>query len=353
MSLGENEHSTETRGLFARINLVGHAPRFRRAMDRIARFSDVDATVLVAGESGTGKELAARAIHYDGSRRDRPFIPVNCASLSEGLVENELFGHEKGAYTHAVGSAQGLVEQANGGTLFLDEIDCLSSGSQSVLLRFLDNQDFRRLGGQSVRKADTRIVAATNADLSILATNHQFREDLYYRLNVLKLTMPPLRERSTDVPLLVRHFLQRFRKEYDAPEKYIDHRGLANLQQAYWPGNVRQLYNTVLRAFLLSTEDRIEIDAADLPGEEAKDPGSATAGSLSEQKKRVVAEFESHYLDKLMRKTHGNVTQAARLAGTERRALGRLLKKHGIDRANYDARNSTSAARQHQDSAFE
>lgn len=353
MSVGDDESSAVNRGLFTRVNLVGDAPPFRRAIDQIARFAEIDATVLITGESGTGKELAARAIHYDGSRRDRPFIPINCATLSDGLIENELFGHEKGAYTHAVGSTRGLVEQASGGTLFLDEIDCLSNGSQSVLLRFLDNQDFRRLGDQSIRRADTRIIAAANEDLERLVSNRRFRKDLYYRLNVLKLTMPPLRKRRSDVPLLAQHFLQRFRSEYDSPDKHLTEQGLATLQHARWPGNVRELYNTVLRAFLLSTTDRIEIDAADLSGVDTQDLASATAGSLREQKKRVMAEFECRYLRDLMRQTHGNVTQAARLAGTERRAFGRLLKKHGIDRSSYDACNSGSAENRRQDSAFE
>lgn len=353
MSVRERQGLVEKLGLFARVNLIGDAPVFRRALSKIASFTEIDATVLIAGESGTGKELAARTIHYDGPRRDYPFIPVNCATLSEALIENELFGHERGAYTHAVSSSKGLVEQATGGTLFLDEVDCLSDVSQSVLLRFLDNLDYRRLGDQGFRHADTRVIAATNEKLGNLVARHEFRKDLYYRLNVLKVTMPPLRERAADVPVLAEHFLNRLRREYDKPNVYFSENSIARLTVAAWPGNVRELQNTVLRSFLLAESDCIEIDDAEFPDESMGASGEFGLSTLSEQKTRVVAEFESRYLRQLMMRTHGNITQAARLAGKERRSLGRLLKKYGIDRADYDARSNTPRQGHAEDSAFE
>ncbi len=316
----------------AALNLIGESPAFLRATTAIRLASCCDATALINGETGTGKELAARAIHYLGPRRQNPFIPVNCGAIPDHLLENELFGHERGAYTDARTRHTGLVEQANRGTLFLDEVDALSDKAQVALLRFLQDLRYRPLGASESRVTDVRIIAATNAPLSGLVNAGRFRRDLWYRLDLFEVSMPPLRERPGDIQLLATHFLRGLNRRYDgAPAKLFAPEFLGFLAGHDWPGNVRELENAVHRAYLMAEGDLVSIPLQD------DRPVPAGAATFRDAKARAVTGFEREYLQELMQRAGGNVSSAARLAGMERRALGKLLKKHGIDRRRYVA----------------
>jgi transcriptional regulator with PAS, ATPase and Fis domain len=225
--------------------LLGSSPRFQATLAQIARVAAVNATVLIEGETGTGKELAARAIHAQGARRDHPFVAVNCGALAESLLESELFGHERGAFTDAKIASPGLVSQADGGTLFLDEIDALTPKAQAALLRFLQDRSYRRVGSAQTRQADVRILAASNANLEALVADRRFRYDLTYRLNVLMLKMPALRERGGDALEMARSFLARYSEQYRLPPKTLHASFVAFIESHAWPGNVRELENGV------------------------------------------------------------------------------------------------------------
>ncbi len=321
--------------LSMRMNMIGEAPAFLRALSVIRRISRYRAMVLISGETGTGKELAARAIHYLGDSCDGPFVPVNCGGIPDELFDNELFGHAQGAYTDAKGKQCGYVEQACGGTLFLDEIDALSLKSQTTLLRLLQDQSYKPLGSERSKHANIRIIAATNTDLHARVEAQEFRQDLLFRLDVLSLHLPALRERPGDAVLLAEHFIRKFSREYNKPARPL-HSNFLNWIQCYtWPGNVRELENTLLRAFLLS-EGRL-IALRDEEPDEAVDPQSQ--GGFNEQKARAIDLFERQYLERLLNHTQGNISRAARLAGKERRALGKLLQKHGIKRLDYKQGN--------------
>jgi DNA-binding NtrC family response regulator len=297
-------------------------------------------TVLIQGETGTGKELAARAIHYLGPRRGQAFVPVNCGAIPDNLVENEFFGHTRGAFTGARDHHTGLVASAEGGTLFLDEIESLSLRAQVILLRFLQDQSYRPLGGKGVVTGDVRIVAASNTDLAELVKAGSFRQDLLYRLWIMPLTLPPLRERPEDVALLARHFVRRFAARYGIAEKELHPDSLALLTSHHWPGNVRELENLIHREILLATGPVLHF-ASVAGGPTAARP--ATSGSLNASfelgfrraKAAVVAEFERAFLAHALAESGGNVSAAARKAGKERRAFGKLLKKHGIARDRF------------------
>ena len=320
------------------LNIVGCSSAFENAVNRIRKFALCDAPVLIEGETGTGKELAARAIHYLGPRRRFPFIPVNCGALPESLIENELFGHERGAYTDAKSIQTGLVAQADGGTLFLDEVEALSLKSQATLLRFLQEQEYRPLGGTRVKRADARIIAASNSPLDIRSTSGTFRWDLLYRLNIMPLIMPPLREREGDVDLLVEHFLISYHLQYNDERKFISPQGMEGLRRYDWPGNVRELENLLHREFLLAEGDEIHIPLPHAGKCTALDSSAITHDQsigFNEAKARAIEHFERTYLVKIMREMRGNVTMAARRAGKERRALGKLLKKHAIDKRDF------------------
>jgi DNA-binding NtrC family response regulator len=286
--------------------------------------------VVIEGETGTGKEVAARSIHYEGGRRDYPFIPVNCGALPDSLIENELFGHRRGAYTDARSDFPGLLRLARGGTLFLDEIDALTSKGQVTLLRFLQDQHFRPLGGAEEERADVRIVAATNRPLAGLVRQGQFREDLLYRVKVMYLRLPPLRDRRGDPELLAEHFVSRLSRRYRRPEKRFHPRTLQWLDRYRWPGNVRELENVVAREFLLADGDEIVFsgDESTEPMEIDLPPGDGDYRAL---RTRALAAFDTAFLRSILTRHGGNVTHAAREAGRERRAFGRLLKKYGID----------------------
>jgi DNA-binding NtrC family response regulator len=312
--------------------LVGDDPSFRAAIAVLPIAARSDATVLVSGETGTGKELVARALHYLSARAPHPFVAVNCGSLTDTLLEDELFGHERGAFTDAQQRRAGLIAQAERGTLFLDEIDSLTARGQVALLRVLQDRVFRPLGSQREVTAEVRFVAATNASLTTLVESGLFRADLYYRLCVFTIDLPPLRERPGDILPLAEHFLARHAPA-GAGRLTLSPAAAAVLAAFPWPGNARELENVMLRATRLCEGTVIGVADLKLPIRTPVEP-AADATDLSHGyqalKRRAVSAFEREYLTRLMHETGGNVTRAARLAGKERRDLGRLLKKHGL-----------------------
>jgi len=302
-------------------NLVGEAAEFRAQVARIPACAGCDHPVLITGESGTGKELFARAIHQLSRRRDAPFIPLDCGSVPDHLFENELFGHSRGAFTDAHRDQKGLVAMAAKGTLFLDEIDCLSAAAQGKLLRFLQEHTYRPLGSERFLEADVRILAATNGDLEACVERRQFRNDLFHRINVLRLRLPALRQRPSDVPLLAEHFL---RGTPGGAGRRFSPAAMDVLRSQSWEGNVRQLQNVILQATTFCREARI--DAADLPLATPKPPN--TAASFRDAKRQTVFDFERAYVQKLLEKHKGNITQAAKEAGKDRRVFGRMVQKY-------------------------
>lgn len=319
-------------GQFRHNSLVGTSACFLQKVNQIPRLAHSDATLLIMGETGTGKELFAQAIHYHSHRKSKPFIPVNCSALPDELFENELFGHVRGAYTHANTAQTGLVTEAEGGTLFLDEIDSLTPPSQAKLLRFLQNGEFRPLGSPKCHKADIRIIAATNADLRERVGAKQFREDLYYRLNVLALTVPPLHSRTEDIPLLVMHLLKRYERGISKSGVRCSNASIDKLMRYHWPGNVRELEGVIQRAVTFATGPSLEPEDFDLPVQE--EPSGQGEGMRS-AKFQVVGNFERTYLINLLARSHGNVSQAAKTAGKERRTFQRLMRKHGLNGNNF------------------
>ena len=321
--------------------LIGESRVFQGMLAAIDKIAGYDATVLISGETGSGKELAARAIHYQGKRADKPFIPVNCGALPDHLIENELFGHCKGAYTDAREAQNGLIAQAEGGTLFLDEVDALSPKAQVSLLRFLQDGKYRPLGGNRLLAADVRILAACNDDLRELVNQERFRADLHYRLNVMELIVPPLRVRGDDVLLLARHFIDEAACRYNMAALELHPDTLPWLAHQAWPGNVRELQNRIQREFLMCDgPDLLICDPA--PDSERRQKadrrralleGQANTLNFNEAKQATLQAFERSHLIRLMRESAGNVSHAARLAGKERRALGKLLKKYCIEPA--------------------
>ncbi len=325
--------------------LIGASRSFVQVKSKIPLLSKSGATVLIAGETGTGKELFARAIHYSSERSGKPFVPVNCAALPDHLVENELFGHSKGAFTGALVEKHGLFHEADGGTLFLDEINSLNLAAQSKLLRVLQDQEFRPLGSTKSRTVDVKIVAATNTDLRESVKGRQFREDLFYRLNVLSVALPPLRDRQEDIPKLARHFVTLAAEEVRKGVVHLSPDAIKKLVNYAWPGNVRELQGVLQRAVTLAMDDVIH--AADLDIAVQESAGSYAAvvpelnlgelGGFQAMKARMIDEFERAYLNKLLSSHQGNVSQAARAAQKERRAFQRLLHKHGLDRREFSA----------------
>jgi len=313
---------------FVKLNLLGESPRFREALRVIGRIACADATVLIEGETGTGKELAARALHYLSRRSEFPFIPVNCGALPDTLLESELFGHERGAFTDARRARAGLVAQAEGGTLFLDEVEAMTPRAQGVLLRFLEDHMYRPVGGGSLAGSDLRIIAATNVDLAELARQNRFRRDLLFRFSTLCVTMPPLRERGHDVVLLAEHFLRRLAAQYARPPKRLHPDSVAWLLAHDWPGNARELENLMHREFLLTDGNTIRLAAADGPARAQSGPVPVQTFKCA--KARAIAQFEKAYLGELLSKTSGNISVAARISQKDRSALNKLVKKHGL-----------------------
>jgi DNA-binding NtrC family response regulator len=328
----------QLRGTYGFENVIGRSNALQQVLELVRKAARSDANILVLGESGTGKELIARAVHANSPRAAQPFVAVDCASLPENLLESELFGHEKGAFTGAIAAKQGLIETANRGTLFLDELGELSLGLQVKFLRALQERQIRRVGGTRPIDVDIRVVCATNRNLRELVKAGKFREDLYYRIAVIDIALPPLRERAGDVELLAMSFLAKFARRDTAAPRGFEPEAMAALETYSWPGNVRELQNVVERACALTEGETITL--ADLPAHlrtvapaTAERPPAAEAASkltLKEAKERWISELESAYVAELLRREGGNVSQAARKAGVDRKTLHRLLNKHSI-----------------------
>ena len=314
-------------------SMVGESEAFVRAMEKVAPLARAKAPVLILGETGTGKELFARALHYDGPRHGKPFIPLNCGALPDHLFENELFGHIKGAFTDASSAEKGLIAEAEGGTLFLDEVDALSQAGQVKLLRFLQDGEYRPVGSARSVNADVRVIAATNADLKERVEGKLFREDLYYRLNSLSLSIPSLRDRVEDVVALTEHFLERYATEQGQRVCVISSDALDKLMTYSWPGNVRELESVITRALTFTRFPILKAQDIELPS----GPGdeSPQTRSLREAKTRTIEDFERRYLASLLAQHRGNVTHAAKAAGKERRSFQRLLRKHNLNRDSF------------------
>jgi len=299
--------------------LIGESEAIRKVFSAIAKTSSSSATALISGESGTGKELVARAIHYSSSRASAPFVPVNCGGIPEGLLESELFGHVKGAFTGATESRAGFFQTADGGTIFLDEISDTSLTMQAKLLRVLQDKEVYMVGASHSRNVDVRIIAATNKDLANLVRKGVFREDLFFRLNVLTIAMPPLRERGDDILLLAHHFVTRFAKEFGKPTLRFSDNALQVLRNYHWPGNVRELENVVQRLVVMTDGDVIEV--SDLPS-------LMRFSALRETGlNRTLAEVEAQYIRNVLVSVNGNKTKAAQILGIDRKTLREKLQK--------------------------
>lgn len=311
--------------------IVGSSAVLTREVERLRRFAACDAGVLILGETGTGKEVFAQALHYLSARAAKPMVAINCGAVPPDLMEAELFGHVKGAYTNAHASRAGLVSEAQGGTLFLDDVDCLAVSAQAKLLRFLQEREYRVVGSNKVRHADVRVVAASNRDLAEMARRGSFRQDLYYRLNVLTLSLPPLREHREDIFALARHFLCEFGQRHKRLARQLSQCALLKLLSHDWPGNVRELGHVLERAMLLAPCNVLSAADIDLP---AAADAPATE-SFQAMKARVVQSFERSYLETLLSGSCGNIADAARAAGKNRRALFELIRKHELTPASF------------------
>ncbi len=310
-------------------NVVGKHPAMQEVYERVEMVAPRKSNVLIIGESGTGKELVARAIQQQGPLKDKPFVPVNCAAIPLNLVEDELFGHERGAFTDARTSREGCFEQANGGTLFLDEISELDTGSQAKLLRVLQEREFKRVGGSETINVEVRLIAATNKDLSKLVEEGAFRRDLFYRVHVVPLRIPPLRERKTDIPLLLGHFLRKISKREGIEPKEISPDAMEHLMNHKWPGNVRELENMAEQLMALVRGNRVEIEH--LPGGVVEQDRSSMPlqemvlnGQMSLPD--AVEEFEIETIKRALILHEGNKTHAAKALGLTRRVLGYKMK---------------------------
>jgi DNA-binding NtrC family response regulator len=316
--------------------LVGVSEPIRQVMEFVLKVADSDSTVMIQGESGTGKELVARMLHFNSLRKDRPLVPVNCGAIPETLLESELFGHEKGAFTGATHSRMGRFELANGGTIFLDEIGEMSLPLQVKLLRVLQEREFERVGGNRTIHVDVRIIAATNQDLDTLVEEKRFRKDLFYRLNVIPIVIPPLRERRSDIPLLIDHFLARFNQSKHTEITGLDPDALHMLTEYDWPGNIRELENMMERLVVLKKHGTLSVE--DLPEKICRKSSSI---ELKEQfirfsedginLSREVEQYEKHLIMEALRKANGVTSRAAQLLQLNRTTLVEKLKRKGVD----------------------
>jgi two-component system response regulator GlrR len=330
-------HPPSKRGaLFARIragvglrNIVGESRGLLAEVSKLPRIAACDAPVLIRGESGTGKEIFARAIHYLGARAGQPFVPVNCGAIPEQLVESELFGHRRGAFTGAVRDRTGIIGQADGGTILLDEVDALPLASQVKLLRFLQDGEFRPLGASQPVRATVRVIAAANSDFEAIIKERRFREDLFYRLNVLQISLPPLRDRPGDLPLLAQHLLEKQSLLLRCEQKPLSAGAQDCLAHYRWPGNVRELENVLTRALVFSEAAEIQKEDLELPTL----PDGTRDHSFRTLKARAVKEFERDYLQRILDLHQGNITHAAKAAAKNRRAFWQLLRKHNLSPA--------------------
>jgi two-component system NtrC family response regulator len=302
--------------------IIGEGPAMRRIFDTVRRVARTDVTVLISGESGTGKELAARAIHAKSPRRQRPFVAINCGAIPENLVESELFGHEKGAFTGAHAQRKGRLEMADGGTVFLDEIGELSTPIQVKLLRVLQERQLERVGGREVLPLDVRVLAATNQDLRKAIQESRFREDLYYRLAVVRLEIPPLRQRLEDMRLLATRFLERFSGEYKVRPRPFSAEALTAMHLYSWPGNIRELENRIKRAVIMAEGRRITAADLELDSQGLQTVPTSLKLARNEAERRVLVEALQRY--------RGNISQAAKAVQISRPAFHELLAKHGL-----------------------
>jgi Nif-specific regulatory protein len=317
----------ELRERYELANIVGNSGPMRRVYEQVAQVVGTGATVMIRGESGTGKELIAHALHHHSPRAGKPFVRVNCAALPETLVETELFGHERGAFTGAQARRKGKFEQADGGTLFLDEIGELSPSTQAKLLRVLQGREFERVGGNETIRVDVRLITATNKDLEQALAQGTFREDLYYRLNVFTIHVPPLRERKSDVLLLADHFVEKYARVHTRTIKRISTPAIDMLMAYHWPGNVRELENTIERAVLVADSDVIHGHHLSPTLQTAEASGTVVSRSLGE----AVAVFESNLIQDALKSARGNRAKAARLLATTERILSYKVRRYGID----------------------
>ncbi len=314
---------------FDRRDIIGRSEAMSRVLETVSQVAPSEATVLITGESGTGKEMIAGAVHFNSPRKDGPFVKINCAAITESLLESELFGHEKGAFTGAHRTKDGRFRQAQHGSLFLDEISEMSMAMQAKLLRVIQERELTRVGGEEVVRVDVRIIAATNKDLLEEIGAGRFREDLYYRLNVVTIHMPPLRDRREDIPLLAQHFLEEFAGRNRKEIKGLTPQAMDSLLRYDWPGNVRELMNVMERAVVLSRSEYLE--QADLPmAGGAEGPSGSHPSREDEPTPRLsLEEVERAAVLKTMEETAGNKSEAARRLGITRKTLHKKLKKYG------------------------
>ncbi len=323
--------------------MVGMSHRMAKVFETIGLVAGTDATILITGESGTGKDLAARAIHGTSPRADRPYVAVNCPNLPEEILESELFGYRKGAFTHAVKDKKGLFWEAQGGTIYLDEIGDISGTLQTKLLRVLQEKEIRPLGETRNVKVDVRIIASTNQDLRSKIEERLFREDLFYRLNVISIHMPPLRERPEDIPLLAEHFLKKCSQDLDKPPKRLAPETMDRLLKQHWPGNVRELENAIRRAVILSSGQEIrpdEIDWANPEEAECLMTDQVKRMPYKEAKRLVLERFHFEYVSEALMRNRGNVTRAAKECGMERQALQQVMRRYGIKSRDFQEAES-------------
>lgn len=313
--------------------LVGESETFLHAIGRVGLLAQSRAPVVISGETGSGKELLARAIHYQSIRKDKPFIPVNCGALPDDLFENELFGHLKGAYTSASTAENGLITEAEGGTLFLDEVDALSPAAQIKLLRFLQSGEYRPLGSSRALLADVRVIAATNTDLQRAVQLKLFREDLLYRLNVLSLVIPALRDRGSDVLALASHFLSLYAREHNRLTPRLSEDAKLKLLNYSWPGNVRELESVIQRAIVL--QDSEVLTGADFELQDSNDPRGPQHELFRLEKSLAIGKFERSFLANLLAAHGGNISRAAKAAGKDRRSFQRLMGKYSLSRKSF------------------
>jgi DNA-binding NtrC family response regulator len=322
----------ELSGQFKFENIIGTSPAIHALLEKVAKVAVRDTSALITGESGTGKELIAQAVHHNSARRNHRFVAVNCGALPENILESELFGYRKGAFTGAMENRKGLLEAANGGTLFLDEVGNLSLNTQKTLLRFLQEQEFRRLGDTTPTKVNVRIISATNSDLTAEIADGTFREDLYYRLNVINLHLPPLRERKEDIPLLASYFIRKQNSKFGTDFQGLTPEAMEALRAYEWPGNIRQLCNVIEAAMTISSGNYIGLPVL------AQLIATNRSGQVMSQAdySSALSCFETEYLTRLLRKHGSNVEEAAAEAGMNMATIYRKLKKYGINKREID-----------------
>jgi Nif-specific regulatory protein len=325
----------ELRARFRPQNIIGNSQAMQEVFDQIAQVSRSEATVLIRGESGTGKELVAHAIHYNSDRADKPFIKVHCAALPETVIESELFGHEKGSFTGAINTRKGRFELAHGGTIFLDEIGDLAPLTQVKLLRVLQERQFERVGGNETIRTNVRIITATNRNLEEAMERNEFREDLYYRLNVFPIHMPPLRDRKSDILLLADHFVEKYAEKNHKDIQRVSTPAIDLLTSYHWPGNVRELENVIERAAVLSIDGVIHSHHLPPTLQSAESTGTVVSGSLQAQ----LDNLERELVIDALKSTKGNIAKAARLLQVTERIMGLRVQKHGIEPTKYRTRS--------------